>query len=96
MRVLRAISNFMREEMEDEAGRSPMPLWPIKHKQQSKRFWNKETRRTGWIKPEYLKDWWGATERLPGEYQGDVDTARDYLQLILLSGLRRREATQLD
>jgi len=96
MRVLRAISNYIREEMEDDTGASPMPLWPIKHKQQSKRFWNKETRRTGWIKPEYLKDWWQATERLPKQYPGDGDTARDYLQFVLLSGLRRREATQLN
>ena len=73
-----------------------MPIWPIKHKQQSKRFWSKETRRTGWIKPEYIESWWDATERLPSEYSGDGDTARDYLQFILLSGLRRREATQLD
>jgi integrase len=96
MRILRAISNYIREEMEDDAGVSPIPSWPIKHRQQSKRFWNKETRRTGWIKPEYLKDWWQTTERLPCEYPGDGDTARDYLQFILLSGLRRREATQLD
>ena len=96
MRVLRAISNFIRQDMEDTSGISPIPLWPIKHKQQSKRFWNKESRRTGWIKPEYLKDWWNATEELVDEYQGDGETARDYLQFVLLSGLRRREATGLD
>ena len=96
MRVLRAISNFTREETEDEAGFSPIPEWPIKHRQQSKRFWNKETRRTGWIKPEHLKDWWEATEKLPNDYLGDGELARDYLQFVLLSGMRRREATSLE
>ena len=95
MRVLRAITNYARGEMEDDSGNSPIPIWPIKTKQQSKRFWNAEERRTGWIKPEHLGDWWKATELLSEEYTGDGDTARDYLQFVLLSGLRRREATQL-
>lgn len=95
MRVLRAIANYSRAEFEDDAGDSPIPMWPIKHIQQSKRFWNKETRRTGRIKEEYISDWWEATERLPFEYSGDGDTARDYLHFVLLSGLRRREATSL-
>jgi integrase len=95
MRVLRAITNYTRGELEDEKGFSPIPIWPIKTKQQSKRFWNPEERRIGWIKPENLKAWWDATESLPEEYTGDGETARDYLQFVLLSGLRRREATQL-
>jgi integrase len=95
MRVLRAISNYSRAEFEDDAGNSPIPMWPIKHLQQSKRFWNSETRRKGWIKPTDLACWWDVTERLPIEYRGDGEIARDYLHFVLLSGLRRREATAL-
>jgi len=95
MRILRAITNYSRSELEDDEGNSPIPVWPIKHRQQSKRFWNNEVRRTGWIKPTELKDWWEATDRLPREYKGGGDLARDYLQFVLLSGLRRREATGL-
>ena len=95
MRVLRAVANASREDLADDSGDSPIPPWPIKGRRQVKKFWNPTERRTGWIKPEYLKDWWKATEALPNEYEGNGELARDYLQFVLLSGLRRREATSL-
>ena len=67
----------------------------VEYKSQTRKFWNDEGRRTNWIKPEYLKKWWTATEQLPDEYSGNGELARDYLQFVLLSGLRRREATSL-
>jgi hypothetical protein len=42
MRVLRAISNHARAEREDDVGLSPIPNWPIRGRQQIKRFWHKE------------------------------------------------------
>lgn len=95
MRVLRAITNDAREEIEDRGGDGMHLRWPIQGKKKNKRFWNGVSPRTGWIKPEYLKDWWKATEALPKEYLGNGELARDYLQFVLLSGLRRREATSL-
>lgn len=95
MRILRAISNHARAEREDDQGQSPIPNWPIRGRQQMRRFWNKESRRKDWIKPEYLKEWWAATESLATEYQGNGELARDYLQFVILTGLRRREATSL-
>ena len=93
MRLLRAIAKYTRTKTTTGRNESPIPIWPITEYDV---FWNQEKRRTGWIKPEYLKAWWNATERLPAEYLGDGETARDYLQFVLLSGLRRREATRLD
>ena len=95
MRVLRAISNHARAEREDDVGLSPIPNWPIRGRQQIKRFWHKEKRKKSWIKPEYLADWWSATEELADEYSGNGSLGRDYLQFLILTGLRRREATSL-
>ena len=95
MRVLRAVGNHARSEKEDHLGQSPIPSWPISGRQQNKRFWNKEKRKKSWIKPEYLLDWWSATEELANEYSGDGSLGRDYLQFLILTGLRRREATSL-
>ena len=57
--------------------------------------WNTEDRRTRYVAKEELKPWWDATERLRQEYTGDGDLAADYLQFAMLTGLRRREITQL-
>jgi len=57
--------------------------------------WNAEDRRTRYVAKEELKPWWDATERLRQEYTGDGDLAADYLQFAMLTGLRRREITQL-
>jgi len=94
MRTLRAVTTVAREVTTTKDG-SLIPYWPIESKQLRKRFWNKESRRDNWIKPDQLKDWWTATERLSTEYHGNGDLARDYLQFVLLTGLRRREASGL-
>ena len=94
MRTLRAVTTVAREITTSKEG-SLIPHWPIESKQLRKRFWNKESRRDNWIKPDQLKDWWATTERLSTEYQGNGDLARDYLQFVLLTGLRRREASGL-
>ena len=57
--------------------------------------WNPEDRRTRYVAKEELKPWWEATERLRQEYTGDGDLAADYLQFAMLTGLRRREITQI-
>lgn len=94
MRTLRAITVVAREITTTKDGAS-IPYWPIESRQLRKRFWNREGRRDNWIKPDQLTDWWAATERLSQDYSGDGDLARDYLQFVLLTGLRRREASGL-
>jgi integrase len=94
MRALRAIAVVAREVSTTKDGPS-IPYWPIESKQLKRRFWNRETRRDNWVKPDQLKDWWETTERLSQDYAGDGDLARDYLQFVILTGLRRREASGL-
>lgn len=59
------------------------------------RDWNTESRRTGYVARQELKDWWDATERLRQDYVGDGDLAADYLQFAMLTGLRRREIVRI-
>ena len=104
MRVLRALFNHYQLELEDEeTGNSPIPNSPTR---KLRKKWNRETRRQTYIKPNSLKDWWAATEAITATrkgtkkdqvpvFSGNGQMARDYLRFILLTGLRRREATDL-
>lgn len=94
MRTVRAVATVAREVTSTRDGPS-IPYWPIESRQLRKRFWNRESRRDNWVKPDQLRDWWATTERLSQDYSGDGDLARDYLQFVLLTGLRRREASGL-
>lgn len=51
--------------------------------------WYKQVRRQNYIKPQDLPDWWRAVRRLQN------DTYRDFLLLLLFTGLRRNEAARL-
>jgi len=104
MRVLRLLFKHYQEELEDETtGESPIPNSPTR---KLRKKWNRETRRKTYIKPDSLTEWWDATEAITATrkgtkkdqvpvYQGDGDLARDYLQFVVLTGLRRREASGL-
>jgi len=103
MRTLRAVYNYASEETEDANGVPTLPPNPVR---KMKRKWVKETRRSNFVKPTMLKDWWKSTEKIAGTrkgtrrddvpiYKGDGALARDYLQFVILTGLRRREASSL-
>jgi integrase len=93
MRTLRALFNFARDQYEDSTGHS---LFPDNPTRKLKRQWHKETRRKGYITHHQLPEWFKAVESLPDKQQrGDGVLARDYLVFVLLTGLRRREATSL-
>lgn len=53
------------------------------------KIWNKESRRSRYIKNHQLPIWWQAVQGL------DNRTWADYFTLLLLTGLRRREAAKL-
>jgi len=53
------------------------------------RGWYKEKSRTTYIKPEDLPKWWKAVHEL------ENDTYRDFMLLLLFTGLRRAEASRL-
>ncbi len=82
MRVLRAIYNFARATHEH------LPENPVSRLSQT-RAWYREERRRGMIKPHELATWYRAVMSLKSS------TARDYLRLLLFTGLRRSEAASL-
>jgi integrase len=93
MRVLRAVWNHARSFSEDEDGN---PLLPEPPTRKLRRSWNREIRRTEHIAPGQLNPWFKAALALPETLKrGDGLLARDYLIFVLLTGLRRREATSL-
>jgi len=93
MRTLRLLFNFARDQYEDSKGHS---LFPDNPTRKLKRQWHKENRRKGYITHHQLGEWFTAVQSLPEKQQrGDGILARDYLTFVLLTGLRRREATSL-
>ena len=88
MKVLRAVFNFAVGQYEDSQGRSLITDNPVKRLSQS-RAWYRVERRQSVIKPNDLGAWFQGVFALPNE------TLKDYLQLVILTGLRKNEAAQL-
>jgi integrase len=88
MRLLRAIFNFANGKYADDAGRSPFSANPVKVLSETK-AWAKIDRRRNVIKPHELEDWYRAVQSLSNA------TVRDYLLLLIFTGLRRQEAARL-
>lgn len=88
MRLLRAIFNFAAGEYEDAQGQSLILENPIKRLSHTG-AWFKVKRRQSFIKPHELPSWYQAVINL------DNPTLRDYLLLLLFTGLRRQEAATL-
>lgn len=83
MRLLRALFNFAKASFEEQIIHNPVKVLS------DKRQWQPLQRRTRVIKPHQLAAWWQAVQQLRHS------TFRDYLQLLLLTGLRRQEAATL-
>jgi integrase len=88
MRVLRALFNFAAGQYEDSQGRSLITDNPVKRLSQT-RAWYRVERRQSFIKSHQLASWYAAVQNLQNK------TLRDYLLLILFTGLRRQEAAKL-
>ena len=88
MRLLRALFNFSSGQYEDAAGRSLISENPVKRLSQA-RAWYRVERRQTFIRSHELAAWSQGVMNLQNE------TLRDYLLLILFTGLRRQEAAQL-
>ncbi|MFK5950220.1 MAG: tyrosine-type recombinase/integrase [Methylococcales bacterium] len=88
LRVLRAVFNHAIAKYEDADGKPILTFNPV-DRLSSTRAWFKVERRQTLIKPHQLADWYQATLQLNNE------TTRDYLHLILFTGLRRSEASRL-
>lgn len=95
MRVLRALFNFAAGEYEDENGVSLILENPVNRISHT-RAWYRVERRKSVIKAHELPDWYAAVQAVKAETLGyQCSTICDYLLLILLTGLRRTEAMQL-
>lgn len=88
MRVLRALFNFAAGKYEDSQGRSLILDNPVKRLSQT-RAWYRVNRRQTFIKAHELAPWYESIQKLENE------TLRDYLLLIVFTGLRRQEAAKL-
>jgi len=83
MRTFRAVYNFARS-LSDGA----MPENPVRRLSET-RQWNKVERRRSILKSQELKPWYAAAKRIPNAI------IRDYILLILFTGLRENEGLKL-
>ena len=88
MRVLRAIFNLAKTKYEYTKGQSIILYNPVDRISDT-RAWYKVERRRTLIKPHQHNAWYQGTLQL------NTTSTRDYLHLLLLTGLRRSEASRL-
>jgi integrase len=87
MRVLRLLINYASMRFDDGSGKPLIPVNPVKRLGQA-RLWNDVERRETVLRVEDMPAWY--------EGLGAISAVgRDYLLLVLLTGLRRREAAAL-
>ncbi len=85
-----AVYKFAAKQLKKKARRNVLPDNPASRDYMDDIF-VLEKPRQGYINDKQIAAWWKATEQLPDHFpEGEI--GRDYLQFILLSGLRRDEA----
>lgn len=95
MRLLRAIFNFAAGQYEDAKGRALILENPVKRLSHT-RAWYRIERRQSVIKIHELAQWYKGVMELKDERStGKSNIIRDYLLLLLFTGLRRQEAARL-
>lgn len=87
MRILRALLFYASASYEDEEGKSLIQENPVRRLSQM-RAWNRIKRRETFIRSHQLKNWYSAVAELE-------DDVRDYIMVLLLTGLRKSEASNL-
>jgi len=71
-------------------------LTPESSRLSTKRLWKRIERRTRYIEPDQLAPWWQAVQSIEDQPQyPSREVNRDYLVLLLLTGLQRTEALRL-
>lgn len=95
MRFMRAIFNFALGQYEDSAGNPIIADNPIKRLSQT-RSWYRVERRQTVIKAHDLPAWFNAVNSLPDVAIGrNKHLAKDFLLLLIFTGLRREEGLAL-
>lgn len=95
MRFLQAVINLAIHRYEDSKGAplirdNPVAVLSKAH------AWNRQTRRDTYIKEHELSGWFSVVQQLKADPLDTVaHTVSDYLQVLLLTGLRRQEAAKL-
>lgn len=95
MRFLRALFNFAIAQYEDGNGHSILRENPVIRLTQT-RAWYREERRQTVIKPHELEPWFNTVMNQKNDVTSqNRETIRDYLLLVLFTGLRREEAARM-
>lgn len=95
MRVLRALFEYAHHQYEDEKGEPIIPYNPVKRLNHS-RAWFKEARRVTYIKPANIRPWFEVVSTIPDWMTCyNPELIRDFLLLLLFTGLRKDEAAGL-
>lgn len=95
MRITRAVFEYAHGKYENEDG-TPVFLYNPVKRLSHVCAWYKETRRETYIKSDELPLWWQAVDTAEDWLDSpDPRMIRDYLLLILFTGLRRGEAAKL-
>lgn len=95
MRFMRALFNFAIGQYEDSSGNPTISDNPVKRISQT-RAWYRVDRRQTVIKPHDLPNWFKAVCALPTLSNGsNREAVRDYLLLLIFTGLRREEGLAL-
>lgn len=98
MQVLRATHRFATEFYGTDDNELPFGRCPVDKINKIQRKWSQSKPRTGRLAVDELAPWLAAVRNLPAHQQrkdGDWSRVAAYLELILLTGLRRREAAYL-
>lgn len=95
MRYLRAIFNFASFQYENSKGEPMILDNPVKRLSQTRAWYPIERRQTV-IKAHALASWHAAVMNIKNDLHGkNRETIRDYLLLVIFTGLRRDEAARL-
>ncbi|MBU1652649.1 integrase family protein, partial [bacterium] len=95
MRFVRALFNFAAGQYEDSKGQSLVIENPVKRLSQT-RAWYRVERKQTLIKPHELAPWYEAIMSLQNDSRVRTrESVRDYLLLVLFTGLRKEEAAKL-
>ena len=96
MRLLQALFHYAIPRLKRADGSVVLSSSPVTILGYAK-AWHRDTRRKSYIRETDLPKWWTAVETLGGLAPGHNDLiARDYLRLLLLTGLRRNEGATLE
>jgi integrase len=96
MQVLRLTHRFASDFWGTDDNELPFGRCPVDRANPVQRQWSRTEARSGKLRAEDLAAWLASVRNLPdGQKRGDGERMARYLEFILLTGLRRREAAFL-